>query len=103
MVVASIYGTSFIVLGSLAALWSLWKLIQAAATNPADREAEVEARQRVAEGGSWADENGSAPAPFTDAEIAQLSASLAPETPEEAGVDVSAKPPEKPKGLFNRR
>lgn len=97
MVVASIYGTAFVVVGSLLALWSLWWIISAARTNIGEREAEVEAREAVGRGEAWADQNGSAPKPFTDAEIAQLSDSLAAQDPSDAGIDVRPAPP-KPKG-----
>jgi hypothetical protein len=88
VIVASIYGTAFIVVGTLLAFWSLWWIIKAAMTNPSEREAEDEARAAVARGEGWADENGSARQPFTDAEIKTLSDALAAEDPTEAGVDV---------------
>ena len=101
MVVASIYGTAFVITGALLALWSLWWIISAARTNIGEREAEVEAREAVARGESWADQNGSAPKPFTDAEIAELSAALEPSDPAEAGIDVSPAPKQH-KGRFGR-
>ena len=59
------------------------------------REAEVEARERVAKGGAWADQNGNAPKPFTDAELAQLAESLEAVDPAEAGIDVRPAEPRK--------
>ncbi len=94
MVVASIWGTGFTILGATLALWSLWWIISAARTNIGEREAEVEAREAVGRGESWADQNGSAPRPFSDAEIRELSEALEPSDPAEAGVDVSPAPPE---------
>ncbi|MDO9356175.1 MAG: hypothetical protein Q7T55_20925, partial [Solirubrobacteraceae bacterium] len=73
MVIAGIYGTAFVVVASLLALWSLWWIIKAAKSNPSEREAEDEARARVARGEGWGDEGVTAPAPFSDAEIAILS------------------------------
>ncbi len=102
MIIAGIYGTSFVVVASILALWSLWWIIKAAKTNPSEREAEDEARERVARGEGWADENGSARVPFTDAEIAELSASLSPEDPADAGIDARPKP-DAPKRRFNKR
>lgn len=101
MVVASIWGTGFTILGALLALWSLWWIISAARTNIGEREAEVEAREAVGRGESWADQNGSAPRPFTDAEIQRLSDALAPSDPDEAGIDVSPAP--EPKRRRGRR
>lgn len=100
MVVASIYGIAFTVVGVMLALWSLWWIISAARTNIGEREAEVAAREHVAETGSWADQNGSAPKPFTDAELAQLAESLEPVDPAEVGIDVSPAPPAKKRRLF---
>ncbi|MBJ7471145.1 MAG: hypothetical protein JHD16_07575 [Solirubrobacteraceae bacterium] len=97
MIIASIYGTAFVIVGALLALWSLWWIISAARTNIGEREAEVAAREAVGRGEAWADQNGSAPKPFSDAEIAELSESLAPQSPEDAGIDVRPAPP-KPKG-----
>ena len=92
VVLANLWGTGFTVLGALLALWSLWWIVSAARTNIGEREAEVEARERVAQGGTWADQNGSAPKPFTDAEIARLSEALAPSDPAEAGIDARPAP-----------
>lgn len=101
VIIAGIYGTGFVAIASVLALWSLWWIIKAAKTNPSEREAEDEARARVARGEGW-DEHGTAPVPFSDGEIADLSAALAPEDPAEAGVDVRPRP-ETPKGRFNKR
>jgi hypothetical protein len=88
VIVASIYGTGFIVVGTLLAFWSLWWIIKAAWTNPSEREAEDEARAAVARGEGWADESGSGRKPFSDVEMQALSDALAPEDPGAAGVDV---------------
>lgn len=101
MVVASIYGTAFIVVGIALALWSLWWIIAAARTNIDEREAEVAAREAVGRGEAWADQNGSAPQPFSDEEIAELAASLEPVDPADAGIDVRRAPD--PKGRRGRR
>lgn len=95
MVVASYWGTGFTIVGASLALWSLWWIISAARTNIGEREAEVAAREAVGRGESWADQNGSAPKPFTDAEIARLAASQQPQTLEDAGVDASPAPKSK--------
>lgn len=100
VVVASIWGYGFTVLGALLALWSLWWIISAARTNIGEREAEVEAREVVAKGGSWADQNGSAPKPFTDAELAALAESLEPSDPADVGVDVRPAEPRKRRRRF---
>lgn len=95
MVIASIWGYGFTVLGALLAVWSLWWIVSAARTNIGEREAEVEAREAVAKGGAWADQNGNAPKPFTDAELAQLAESLEAVDPAEAGIDVRPAEPRK--------
>lgn len=102
MVIASIWGTVLVAIGAALALWSLWWIIQAARTNPSEREAEDEARAAVARGEGWADEGGAARVPFSDAEIADLSTALAPESLEEAGVEARPRGTER-KGPFNRR
>lgn len=99
MVVASIYGTAFIAVSIVLALWSLWWIISGARTNIDEREAEVEAREAVARGEGWADQNGSALRPFTDAEIAELSAALEPQDPAEAGIDVRPAPKRERRGF----
>ncbi|MDO9354777.1 MAG: hypothetical protein Q7T55_13855, partial [Solirubrobacteraceae bacterium] len=67
-----------------------------------ERAAEDEARAAVARGEGWADEKGRAQRPFSDDDIAELSAALAAEDPTEAGVDVRPRP-DTPKGRFNKR
>lgn len=103
MVIGSIYGNVFILVSVVVAIWSLWWIVRGSLTNVDERTAEVEARQRVAEGGHW--DEGPRPEPFTDEELARLSEALAPSDPAEVGVDVSPRPPE-PKRRFpwsNRR
>jgi hypothetical protein len=89
VVLGSIYGTAFIVLGSLLALWSLWWIVKAAMTNPAERDAEMEARARVARGEGWSEDGSPPPASFSDSEMAELSDALRAENPAEAGIDVT--------------
>jgi hypothetical protein len=93
VIVASIYGTGFIVLGSLLALWSLWWIVKAALADPIERNAEDEARAAVGRGEGWPDERGPGRArkSFSDEEIARLSAALEPADPAEVGVEVREK------------
>ena len=93
VIVASIYGTGFLVVSGILAVWSLWWIIKAAKTNPDERQAEVDARARVAAGGSWT-EGEAPPRALTDAEIAALSESQMADDPAASGVDV--KPRERP-------
>jgi hypothetical protein len=92
VVVASIIANAFIALSVVLAIWSLWWIIRGSLTNVDERTAEDEARQRVAEGGTWGD--GPQPEPFTDAELARLSDALAPSSLEEAGVEARPRPKE---------
>lgn len=96
MVLAGVLSTGFTIIAALLAVWSLWWIVSAARTNPGEREAEVEARDRVARGEGWDPDDGlPTPQAFTDAELLALSDALAPQTPEEAGVDVRPAPPAK--------
>lgn len=90
VIVASIYGTGFIIIGALLALWSLWWIVKAAMTDPIERTAEDEARAAVGRGEGWPDERGPGRArkAFSDEEIARLSEALEPSDPAEAGVEV---------------
>ena len=101
VVIAGIYGTAFIVVATLLALWSLWWILKAAWTNPAEREAEDDARARIARGEGW-EEGSSAPVPFSDEEIAELSTALAPDDPAAVGVDARPRP-DTPKGRRTKR
>jgi hypothetical protein len=102
VVVASLIGNGFILLSVILAIWSLWWIVRGSLTNIDERSAEDEARQRVAEGGTWGD--GPQPKPFTDAELARLSDALAPSDLDEAGIDARPAPPEpKRRPWSNRR
>ncbi len=101
MVLASLIGNAFIALSVVLAIWSLWWIVRGSLTNVDERTAEDEARQRVADGGSWDD--GPAPEPFSDAELAELSEALRPSTLEEAGVEARPAPPEPKRRWPNRR
>ncbi len=92
---------AFIALSVVLAIWSLWWIVRGSLTNVDERTAEAEARKRVGEGGSWDD--GPAPEPFTDAELAALSEALRPSTLEEAGVEARPAPPEPKRRWGNRR
>lgn len=103
VVVGNIIGNAFILVAVAGAIWSLWWIVRGSLTNVDERSAEVEARQRVAEGGHW--DEGPRPEPFTDEELARLSEALEPSDPAEVGVDVRPAPPEPRRRLFrsNRR
>ncbi|MDQ8044946.1 MAG: hypothetical protein AAGC46_18465 [Solirubrobacteraceae bacterium] len=103
MILASIYGTGFIVLGALLALWSLWWIVKAAMTDPVERTAEDEARAAVGRGEGWPDERGRPRKAFTDEEIARLSEALEPSDPDEVGVEVREKTDDEKRGRRNRR
>lgn len=90
---ASVLATAFTVIAALLAIWSLWWIVNAARTNPGEREAEVQARDRVARGEGWAQDDGlPAPQAFTDDELRHLSEALAPQRPEDVGVDARPAP-----------
>lgn len=99
---AGVLATIFTVVASLLALWSLWWFIKAAKTNPGEREAEVEARERVARGEGWEEGSGPTDVPCTDAELAKLSDALAAQSLEEAGIDARSAPPVKRRGFLRR-
>lgn len=88
MVVASIWSNAWLVVTGILALWSLSWLIRGSMTNIGEREAEVEARDRVAQGGAW-EEGGVPPRVLTDDEIHALADAQKPSTLEEAGVDAT--------------
>lgn len=88
MVVAGIWSNAWLVVTGILALWSLTWLIRGSLTNVGEREAEVEARRRVAEGGAW-EEGQAPPRVLTDAEITALSEALKPSTLDEAGVEAT--------------
>jgi hypothetical protein len=90
VVVANVIGNAFIALSVVVALWSLWWIIRGSLTNVAERTAEDDARQRIAEGGAWDD--GVVPEPFSDAELARLSDALAPSDLDAAGVEARPRP-----------
>jgi hypothetical protein len=92
VVVANLIGNAFTLLAALLAVWSLWWIVRGSLTNTGERNAEDEARQRVAEGGTWGE--GPQPVPFTDEELHRLSDALAPSDPAEAGVETRPRPPE---------
>ncbi len=50
VVVASLIGNAFILVAVSLAIWSLWWIVRGSLTNVSERNAEDEARQRVAEG-----------------------------------------------------
>lgn len=99
MVIASIYGNVFLTVSGLLAIWSLWWIIKAARSNPSERNAEVEARERVAQGGGWADGDRQ-PRSLTDDEIAALSAAQAADEPAAASVDAQ---PRERRGRAHRK
>jgi hypothetical protein len=101
VVVGSLIGNGFILLSVVLAIWSLWWIVRGSLTNIEERSAEDEARQRVAEGGTWGD--GPQPKPFSDAELTRLSDALAPSDPAEVGVDVRPRPPEPKRRLWSNR
>ena len=89
------YTAIFTAVGSVLALWSITWIIRASLSNPDTREAEVEARARVARGEGW--DGPTAPHTFSDEEMADLAQALAPLTLEEAGVDARPRTHESPK------
>lgn len=92
VVIGSVIANAFIALSVILAFWSLWWIVKGSLTNVDERSAEQEARERVAQGGTWDD--GPQPEPFTDGELAELSAALAPSDPEQAGIETRPRPPE---------
>lgn len=85
VVLAGVLGTGFLVVSVILALWSLSWLIRGSMSNPEERNAEMAARERVAEGGAWI-EGELPPRVLTDPEISDLAHALEPSSPDEAGV-----------------
>ncbi|MBO9533908.1 MAG: hypothetical protein J7513_13135 [Solirubrobacteraceae bacterium] len=101
MILASLIGNAFTLLAALLAIWSLWWIVRGSLTNTEERNAEDEARLRVAEGKGWGD--GPQPVPFSDEELARLSDALAPSDPAEAGIEVRPREPESRRWPWSNR
>ncbi|MEH3052890.1 MAG: hypothetical protein PGN13_02640 [Patulibacter minatonensis] len=102
MVNGSIYGNAFIAVSVALAIWSLWWIVRGSLTNGDERNAEDEARRRVAEGGQW-DDGRPSPRPFSDEELAELSDALAPSSLEEAGVEARPRARERRRAPWSNR
>lgn len=104
VVLAGVLGTGFLVISVILALWSLSWLIRGSLSNPDERTAEVEARERVAGGGPWV-EGELPPRVLTDPENADLAHALQPRSPEEAGIEARPREtaPTRRFGLRRRR
>lgn len=86
MFVAGLFDTAYLVVTGVLALWAISWLIKGSLTNVGERDAEVQARERIAQGGAWAEDE-LPPRALTDGEIDDLSGALRPSTLEEAGID----------------